>query len=166
MDLKRIELYSDTTILEKILKKPSPVIDWHCVTTIKVHGTGHIYPNCGRYDTLRLPFNSGTVNKCGRYVNELAKRFSIGIIRVPGYRDIPGNCRTDEVNRLVITIILSKEFATVDISLWIHRQIIDSATTDSVNGKWAAWNTDRTAGKIWPSLNVRYTGSLIKFQRS
>lgn len=42
--------------------------------------------------------------------------------------------------------------------------IIDSATTNLANDTWAALDSDRMTSKIWPKLDVKRAGKLLKFQ--
>lgn len=45
--------------------------------------------------------------KCGNFLNKLSAKYSPAIVWVPGRRDIPGNCKADELARegtLLLTI--------------------------------------------------------------
>ena len=58
---------------------------------------------------------------------------------MPGHKDIPGNCRADDLTGRVTTIELSDEIPTFGIPLSTYRLIIDNAIVKLVNsGRWAA----------------------------
>ena len=82
-----------------------------------------------------------------------------------GYRGIPGNCRADELARRGTTNELSDEFSYLVIPMRSCKIIIDNANVDSVNDRWAASDTGRTAHKIWLRLDEGRTISLFKLQR-
>ena len=48
--------------------------------------------------------NCKTVYDSRRSLNEMANRYDVSITWVPGHRDIPGNCRTDDFARRFTTI--------------------------------------------------------------
>ena len=75
-------------------------------------------------------------------------------------------CRADELARHGTTIELTNEFSTLGVPLKTCKLIIDNATADSVDDRWAAPGIGRTAQKIWPRLDRERTSSLLKFQRS
>ena len=85
--------------------------------------------------------NSKTVYGCRRYINEIAERYDIHIVWVPGHSGIPGNCWADELVRRVMTIELSDEFSNLDIPMTSCKLIIDNAIVNSVNDMWA--NSDK-----------------------
>ena len=71
---------------------------------------------------------------CHRYFDEIAERYDIEIVRVPGYTDITGNCKADELaRRTTIIIELSDEFSNLSISMRTCKFLTDNAFVDSIN---------------------------------
>ena len=71
------------------------------------------------------------------------------IIRVPGHKDIPGNCRADELARKGTTSELSDEFSTLGIRLGTCELIIDNAIVDLVNsGRMGSLGQGQNGAKI------------------
>ena len=67
-----------------------------------------------------------TMYDCAKYLNEMANRYEVCITWALGHRDIPGNCRANDLARRDMTIELSDEFSILGIPLSICRLIIDS----------------------------------------
>ena len=44
-----------------------------------------------------VSINSQIVHDCRSSLNEMTEQFNIHLIWVPGHRDIPGNCKADEL---------------------------------------------------------------------
>ena len=109
--------------------------------------------------------NSKTAYGCLRYLNEIAERYDIHIVWVPGHSGIPGNCGANELTRWGTTSELSHEFSNLGIPMWTCKLIINNAIVDSVNDRWAALDRGRTVRKIWQRLNEECTASLLKLQR-
>ena len=90
--------------------------------------------------------NSKTVYDCCRYLNAMTNRCQVCITRVPRHRDIPDNCRADDLAKRGTTIELSDEL-------------------DFDNSRWASSDKVRTLRKIWPRLERRLTVTLLQRSR-
>ena len=109
--------------------------------------------------------NSRTSN-CRRCLNEVANRYDVCLAWVPGHRDIPGNCRADELARRGAITDLSVEFSILHIPLGTCKLIIDNTIVDLVYNRWLASNTGRTVQKIFPRSEKRRSTALLNLQRS
>lgn len=110
--------------------------------------------------------NSGTIYQCLRCLYELAKRFSVRIIWLPEHSDIPVNCRVDELVRLVITIQLLDEFATMDILLGTCSHGIESVLADSVNDRQPVCSNSKEAHSVCCLWSLRSTVSWVLMQNA
>ena len=61
--------------------------------------------------------NFKTMYDCRRYLDEIVERYVIHIVWVPGQSGIPGNCKTDELARRGMTIVLCDEFSNLGIPM-------------------------------------------------
>ena len=83
-----------------------------------------------------------------RYLDEIAERYDIHIVWVPGHIGIPSKCRADELVRRGITIQLSDEYSYLGIPMRNCKLIINNAIVDSVNGMLAASDKGKTVERF------------------
>ena len=93
-------------------------------------------------------------------------RHEVCITWVPGHRDIPGNCRANDLARRGTTIELSDEFFTLGIILSTCKLIIGNAIVDLVKSRWIASNKGKSARKICQRLDRMRTATLLILQRN
>lgn len=110
--------------------------------------------------------NSTTVHNCRSSLNEMAEQFNIHLIWVPGHRDVPGNCKADELakNGTILPNVINRHnigtpLATCKLSLKQHAQ-------ESINSRWSQSSTCLVTKQIWPSIDVKRSKSLISLGRS
>ena len=84
---------------------------------------------------------------CRRSLNEMAEQFKIHLIWMPGHRDIPGNCRADELARLGTT-------------LHVKRRAFSTA-----KDRWSMGLDGFKSKLVWPRLNMRRTKALLSLNR-
>ena len=96
----------------------------------------------------------------------MAKRYDVSITWLPGHWYIPGNCRSNELTRMGMSIELSDEFLTLGIPLGICGFITDNLIADLVNSGLVASEKGRTAQKIWSRLDRRRTATLLKLKEA
>ena len=100
------------------------------------------------------------------YMIEMAKQFDIRLIWVPGHRDIPGNCKADELARLGTTLQVPPELECVGIPLSSCKLVLRLSTARKTNQRWASGSTCRIARQIGPRLNEKRTSALISLVRA
>ena len=119
-----------------------------------------------KYAFLSIHAYSKTVYGCRRYLNKITKRYDILMVWLPGHSGIPGNYKFGKLARWGTIIELSDEFSNLKISVGTGKLIIDNAIVDSINDRWAAPDTDRTARRIWSRLDEERTMLNYKTTRS
>ena len=87
--------------------------------------------------------NSKMMYGCCRYLNEIAERYKIHIVRVLGHMGISGNCKSWWTYQAGPELF--DEFSDLGIPTKAWKLIIDKAIVDSVNERWAALDTSKTA---------------------
>lgn len=102
---------------------------------------------------------------CRTSLNEMAKQFDIRLIWVPGHRDIPGNCKADELARLGTTLQVPTELECVGMPLETCKLNLRICSATETNQRWAHGWTCETTRQIWPSLDQGRTSGLISLSR-
>ena len=84
---------------------------------------------------------------------------------MPRHRDIPGNCKADELARTGTTLQILEEFAYIGAplstcKLWLRQEAIKQS-----NERWARIDTCRVARQIWPRYDLRRSKYLLALER-
>ena len=109
--------------------------------------------------------NSQTALDCRRSLNEMAQQFNIHLIWVPGHRDIPGNCKADELARMGTTLQILDEFADIGAplstcKLWLMQEAIETS-----NKRWFKLGTCKVPRQIWPRYDLKRSSYLLSLNR-
>lgn len=109
--------------------------------------------------------NTITAQNCRASLNEMAKQFKIRLIWVPGHRDIPGNCRADELARLGTTLQVPARLECVGTPLSTCKLKLRLDAVKETNEKWARIPTCRVTRMVWPCLDLHRTKALLSLAK-
>ena len=109
--------------------------------------------------------NSKTALSCRKSLNEMAEQFKIHLIWVPGHRDIPGNCKADELARLGTTLQIPGSLESVGMPLASCKLILRNRSIETTNQRWARLGKCEHSRNIWPKLDPKRSQDLLSLSK-
>ena len=85
---------------------------------------------------------------------------------VPGYRDMPGNCKADELVREGTTTELQSLYNDYGIPIVTLKVKYEEESIKETNLRWLNTSVCRQVKLIWPSTNKKRTLDLLSLKRS
>lgn len=110
--------------------------------------------------------NSTSALNCRKSLNEMAQQFDIHLIWVPGHRDIPGNCRADELARLGSTLRVPARLESVGMPLATCKLFLREKADREANDRWTQGRDCVHARQMWPRLDTKRSLTLLSLSRS
>ena len=98
--------------------------------------------------------NSTSALSCRRSLNEMAQQFDIHRIWVPGHRNIPGNCKADELARLGTTLRTPTNQVPVGMPLATCKLILRDRAIAIAQDRWVSVQGCVHSRQIWPKYNI------------
>ena len=95
----------------------------------------------------------------------MAEQFDIHLIWVPGHRDIPGNCKADELARLGTTLHAPGELEHVGMTVATCKLLLRNSALTATNGRWSLVGKCVHSKLMWPCLNWKRTNALLSLSR-
>lgn len=108
---------------------------------------------------------SRTLLSCHQSLMEIGGQHNLHLCWVPGHRDIPGNCKADELARFGTTEQVSPDKQLLGMPIATCRLSIHDTTITSTNKRWSEGNTSSKARLVWPMLDYKRTKCLLSLDR-
>ena len=109
--------------------------------------------------------NSLVALDCRSSLVEMAEQFNIHLCWVPGHRDIPGNCKADELAKEGTTLPILPDNGTLGIPIATRKLKLKLDAIESANLRWTSGSTCLATKQIWPKLDLKRSKNLISLNR-
>ena len=111
-------------------------------------------------------FTSKAALNCRLSLMEMTEQFNIHLCWVPGHRDIPGNCRADELARQGTTLRILSDRQSLGMPLATCKHLLKLNAISKTNLRWENVSTCLISRQIWPRLDHKRSAELVKLKRS
>ncbi|XP_055836606.1 uncharacterized protein LOC129905204 [Episyrphus balteatus] len=109
--------------------------------------------------------NSIMVLDCQTSLREMSEQFNIHLVWVPGHRDIPGNCRADELAKLGTITALQPERNNIGTPIATCKLMLKQDALKKTNLRWTQSNTFLATKQIWPCIDLKRSKGLLNLNR-
>ena len=109
--------------------------------------------------------NSRTVHDCQSSLKEMTEQFNIHLIWVPGHRDIPGNCKADELAKNGTLLPYVRQKHNIGTPLATCKYLLKQYALETTNTRWSQSTTCLATKQIWPSIDLKRSKGLISLSR-
>ena len=99
-------------------------------------------------------------------LEEIATQINICLCWVPGYRDISGNCKADELAREGTTTELQSLHNDYGIPIATLKLKFEEESIREANLRWLNTSVCRQLKLIWPSTNTKRTSDPLSPKRN